>query len=74
MGMMDDHTTHGPDFGRPTLNETCVCGHPLARHPQHYECLECAETVTAWPCGIFVSLADARRADAAPGKKWEPLP
>jgi hypothetical protein len=59
---------------RKMLAEICVCAHLLARHPGQYECLDCAEQHLAWPCTIFVSLADARRADAAPGKKWKPLP
>ena len=60
------------EVDQQTLETTCVCGHGLVHHPQHYECLDCDEQRLAWPCTIFISLADARRADAAPGKKWEP--
>ena len=58
------------EVDQQTLEDLCVCQHTLARHPQRFECLDCE--LSQWPCAIFLSLADARRADAAPGKKWEP--
>ena len=70
-GMADTIDGHR-EVDRQTLEVTCVCQHALARHPQRFECLDCESS--QWPCAIFLSLADARRADAAPGKKWEPLP